>query len=113
MSKEKLKAKLLAEAEVAIEAMLAKQGAAEQMTMREIVGLAVESGQQIEAAVVKALSHEQAEGPKQVMVCEKCGKRLHHKGKRVRDVVTSAGEIRLERDYYYCASCKVGRFPPG
>ena len=113
MNKEELKAKLLSEAEAVIEAMLGKKGPREQMTMREIVALALESGQQVEAAVVGVLSQESAARPQEEIVCEQCGRRMHDKGKRLRDIVTSAGEARLERDYYYCGQCKVGRFPPG
>jgi len=113
MNKEELKAKLLAEAEASIERMLGRKGYDEQMTLREIVALAHESGRQIEEAVLEALSQEQAEGRQSVMLCEQCGRRMQRKGKRGRAVVTSAGETRLERDYYYCAHCKVGRFPPG
>ena len=81
--------------------------------MREIVELALESGQEVEGVVLKGLSNEQSEGPTGEVLCEQCGRRMHHKGKRWRDVVTSAGETRIERDYYYCADCKAGRFPPG
>jgi len=113
MSTAALRARLLAEAEATIDGLLAKAGSVEQMTLEEMVELALESGQQVEAAVVAALSQEQADGRGQTMVCEQCGSRMHYKGKRLRAVVTSAGETRLERDYYYCARCKVGRFPPG
>src|SRR5579859_4966708 len=113
MNKAELKAKLLAEAEAAIEKVLGNKGAQETLTLREIVALAHESGQRMEGAVLEALTQEQAKGPGEEVVCERCGKRMQHKGKRQRDIVTSAGETRIEREYYYCAHCKVGRFPPG
>ena len=113
MNKEQLKWKLLAEAEAAIENILANKGLDEQMTLREIVALAHESGQKMEGAVLEVLTKEQTKGPVEEVVCEQCGRRMHHKGKRKREVVTSAGETRIEREYYYCAHCKVGRFPPG
>ncbi len=60
--------------------------------MREIVALALESGQQMEAAVVEVLSHEQAGEPREGMTCVRFGRRMDYKGKRLRDIVTSAGE---------------------
>ena len=113
MNREDLKAKLLGEAEAAIEKMLTSKGYDEQMTLREIVALAHDSGRHMEAAVVEALSKEQTKERRAEVVCEACGRRMHYKGKRLRDVVTSAGETRIERDYYYCGPCKVGRFPSG
>lgn len=111
MKREELRAKLLAKAEAAIDEILAKQGPTEQMTMRDIETLALDSGRRIEEAMVEVLTHEHES--KLEMVCEVCGGRMHYKGKRLRDVVTAAGETRFERAYYYCARCKVGRFPPG
>jgi hypothetical protein len=113
MNKEELKAKLLAQAEAAIESVLANKGLDQKMTLREIVALAHESGQRMEGAVLEGLTQEQAEAPGEAVVCEQCGRRMHPKGKRVRDAVTSAGETRIERGYYSCAHCKAGRFPPG
>lgn len=112
MSTEELKAKLLAEAETVIDGMLSKQQSVAQMNLREIVALAQESGRQVATAVVSALS-QAGSNEKQVVSCEQCGQVMACKGKRSRDIVTSAGALRLERDYYYCACCKAGYFPPG
>jgi hypothetical protein len=112
MSTEELKAKLMGQAEAIIDGILAKKKPTEQMTLEDIVALALESGQQVEAVVLKALSNGQADEGSGPLVCAECGGRLHYKGKRGRDVVTAAGELRLERAYYYCTKCKVGRFPP-
>ena len=111
MQREELRAKRLAKAEAAIDEVLAKQGATDPMSLRDIERLALDSGQRMEEAMVEVLTHEYE--PKLDMVCEGCGRRMHYKGNRLRDVVTAAGETRFERAYYYCAHCKVGRFPPG
>ena len=111
MKREELRAKLLAKAEAAIDEVLAKQGPTEQMTLGDMERVALDSGQRIEEAIVEVLT--QAHEPKLALVCEVCGRRMHYKGRRMRDMVIAAGEIRFERAYYYCARCKVGRFPPG
>lgn len=45
--------------------------------------------------------------------CPDCGSALQPLGKQARTVVTTGGkEIRLERDYARCPSCRRGLFPP-
>jgi hypothetical protein len=101
MSTDELKAKLMTQAEAVIDEILAKKKPVEQMSLRDIVALALESGQQLEEAVLKTLSNEQPDTASSAVVCAQCGGRLHAKGKRGRDVVTAAGELRFEREYYY------------
>jgi hypothetical protein len=45
--------------------------------------------------------------------CERCGREMRHKGRKRRQVVTSQGEITLERERYHCAACAASVFPPG
>ena len=116
MTPEELKAKLLAEAEAAIDKMLAKRSPANKITMREISQLAIESGQQVQAAVLQSLAKasesESTLQRQEEPVCQRCGRRMGYKGKRTRQVVADGGETQVERDYYYCSRCKVGVFPP-
>jgi len=111
MNQEEVRTKLLAEATAAIDRMLEK-AAGKRLKMREIVALALESGQQIETAIGGTLGQGSEAPEPTAPLCEQCGGVMHHKGRRRRDIVTEAGETRLERTYYYCAACKVGRFPP-
>ena len=46
-------------------------------------------------------------------LCPDCGGKLRHKGKKLKRVVTVRGEVEVERDYYHCAQCGTGYFPPG
>ena len=86
MNKAEIRAKVLAEAEAAIDGILGKSGPVEDMTMGDIVRLALASGQQVEAAVVEALSQAAAGETKAGLVCEECGRAMHYKGRRLRDV---------------------------
>lgn len=118
MTPEELKAQLLAEAEAAIDRMMAKRSSSKQITLREISQLAVESGQRLQTAVLQTLvqdsaNNEQGASIGQKRVCPNCGKWMSYKGKRKRQVVADSGETSVERDYYYCSQCKVGVFPPG
>lgn len=114
MTPEEMKARLLVEAEAAIDKMLAKRSPANQISMREISELAIESGQQVQAAVLHSLTQasQSAELAQAQVVCRRCGGKMSYKGKRTRQVVADGGETAVERDYYYCSQCKVGVFPP-
>jgi len=46
-------------------------------------------------------------------VCGECGREMHYKGHKKRHIVSSTGEVTLERAYYYCERCRRGYFPPG
>lgn len=47
-------------------------------------------------------------------VCPHCGGVLRRRGKRTRTVVVAqqAQPLRLEREYLWCPTCRVGLFPP-
>ncbi len=114
MTDEELRARLLAEAEEAINEGLAEKPADNQMTLTDMERLVGRLGQQVQAKVLKELgqvSHEaqSAEAP----VCEGGGSRMQRRGMRPRHVVTEVGEVTLERADYGCPGCGAGLFPPG
>jgi hypothetical protein len=48
------------------------------------------------------------------MRCTGCGGELKPRGKHVRHLSTQGNQqIKLERHYGYCPTCRVGFFPPG
>ncbi len=114
MTDEELRARLLAEAEKAINDLLAQKPADNKMTLTDIERLVGRMGQQVQANVLKELgqvSHEahHVEAP----VCERCGSRMQRRGRRPRQVVTEVGAMTLERAYYVCPGCGASLFPPG
>jgi ribosomal protein L37AE/L43A len=114
MTDEELRARLLAEAEKAINDLLAEKPADNKMTLTDIERLVGRMGQQVQANVLKELgrvSHE-AHGV-EAPVCERCGSRMQRRGRRPRQVVTEVGEMTLERAYYVCPGCGASLFPPG
>ena len=114
MNQDKLKAGLMAEAEAAIDKILANKPTSEDITLREIEQLGLSGGKDFREAVLGNLVEESQVGvPKEAINYPECGAAMHYKGKRTKPVVTEAGEVRVERDYYYCATCKQGVFPPG
>jgi len=114
MTREELKRELMAKAEAAIDEMLAKKPANNKISLRDIEGLAIQTGQRLEAEVLGSLlassgTDSQADG----MVCTSCGRKMQRKGWRTRRVISEAGESEIKRPYYYCEQCKTGVFPPG
>lgn len=54
-----------------------------------------------------------AEQPLKSIKCQKCGVKLHQRGKHTRYLITEDRQsIRLERHYLVCPKCGVGLFPP-
>ena len=45
--------------------------------------------------------------------CPECEGPLQNKGKKRREIVHREGQVQVERNYYYCPTCKRGFFPPG
>ncbi len=114
MSRDELKAQLMAAAEQAIEAMLARKTAPEQIHLSEIERLAMETRGAIGAALVGGLVQEsEATRREAERRCPDCGEVMVQRGRRARRVVTEAGEVVVERDYCFCTRCGQHLFPPG
>ena len=111
MTPEELKARLLTEAEAIINEIIGQGQATQPRTLSEIEQAALKAGQQVKASVLAGLvaNTPPASGNDS---CPRCGGKLKAKGKRSKWVLTQAGEVRVERDYYYCEQCKTGFFPP-
>ena len=108
-----LKARLMAEAEAAIDQLLAARKAPAEASLADIEQVVLAAGQQIEQALTAELVTESAVEPAPWPSCPQCGRKMKNKGQRRRRVVTETGEIELERTYYHCAACGQGIFPPG
>ena len=112
-SEEEIKAQLMAEAEAAIDKLMAQRREQTTLTLTEIEDMALgfrqELGEKATQALAESVQSERVPGPS----CPICGKEMHNKGRKRRHVVTRSGEIKLERTYYYCEHCKQGFFPSG
>ena len=111
---EELKAKLMAKAEAVIDEMLINRKDPKEATLSDIEQAVLVAGQRLEQELTAELVAEstgevEGEWPK----CPECGGRMKAKGKRAKRLVTGQGEVKLEREYYYCAGCRKGIFPPG
>jgi uncharacterized protein with PIN domain len=91
---------------------LAERKLPAEASLADIERVALEAGHDIEQAIAEALAQESAASLPAWPNCPQCGQKMKHKGKRSRRVVTEAGEVEVERAYYYCATCHQGFFPP-
>ncbi len=108
-SRAELKAKLLARAEAAIDAMLNDERLHEKMTfsaIEQVIGGSEAEFRQ--AALEEIIAMQQATAK----TCPLCGGKLDNKGQRSKQVVSLRGETSLERTYYQCQACGHGYFPP-
>lgn len=111
-NKEDLKAHLMREAAEAIGRMLGEAEDKGRLTITDIEKLARKTGEQVMEEVTQALVEEESDQPVS-NTCPQCGKKMQYKGLKKRELITDTGEVRLERGYYYCKSCRTGIFPPG
>ncbi|MBP7694293.1 MAG: transposase family protein [Anaerolineales bacterium] len=107
-----LKARLMAQAEAAIEQMLAQRVAPAKASLADIERVTRTTGELFEQASVTELVAASGTAFSNWPVCPECGQKMKYKGSRRRRMVTETGEVALQRAYYHCAACKCGVFPP-
>ena len=111
MSEEELRARLLAEAEKALDKILAERPTADKITLRDIERLAVQASAAWSAEIQQALGEAGSVGHSGgEEICPKCGSRMQRRG-QVRRVVTDAGSSQVARVYCVCMSCGYSFFP--
>ena len=65
-----------------------------------------------EAMAGEVIDNQASVRPAPGPICTKCGKEMHYKGMKHKEISTMIGEVKLERGYYYCDRCRTGLFPP-
>jgi len=110
MTAEELEGQLRAEAETLIKRTVEKYRESEHKTLSEIEAAALAVGKGMKEATLKGLvaARPSEAAPES---CPTCGGTVQAKGKRVKWIQTQAGEVQVQRDYYYCAACRTGFFP--
>ena len=109
---QELKARMMAEAEQAIDKLLAGAKEKEALQLSDIERLVRTTGQRVMERLTGCLVEKEAQR-KESRICPECGRKMRYKGEKVRDLVTETGDVHLERAYYYCPTCRKGFFPPG
>lgn len=113
MTKEELRARVLAEVDKVINGMLAEKPASSQMRLADIERWVLETGQAVQAKLLKEVAQDCQEAQSgEAPICDGCQSRMQRRGIRPRQVVTEVGEMALERPYYVCPGCGASLFPP-
>ena len=109
---EKLKREFMEQARSVFERVMAEDGASLSLSEIEekVENLRFELTSKLVESKLK-LAVREGQGP--AGKCEGCGREMRDKGKKKRRVITSQGEIEIERTYTHCFHCGQGLFPLG
>ena len=108
------KSELMEIAEEQIDRLLEWSEEVEAPDMGEVEGKVLQLRKVVSEKMTEAVVNNQAAvHPVPGPLCEHCGREMHYKGMKRKEITSWAGEIKLERGYYYCDHCKSGLFPPG
>lgn len=111
-NRDELEKQLRAKAEEAIHTLLEALPDRADLTMADMEELIGKMGQDIMRETMQGVSQHEQDEPS-LVICQACQVQMQRRGKRKKRVVTKRGEIELERQYYVCAQCGRGAFPPG
>ena len=111
---EERRARLLAAAEAAIDELMMWEATHKEPNLTQIEEEALRLREGFGRAIVAAeLAGQEAQQPGAGVTCPVCGEEMRYKGRKRKVVESRAGEVAIERGYYYCPACKQGIFPPG
>lgn len=112
-SRGELKAKLMKEAERAIDDLLDWHLSTGEPNLGQVEEKVLELRQSLSEQMSQTVIEAQAAvrpvpGPS----CEQCGAEMRYKGQKALQVSSWVGDLQLDRGYYYCEQCRIGLFPP-
>lgn len=112
-SRGQMKAELMMEAEMVIDALLDEHERWQEPTLMEIEEVILDLRKQLGKRMTEVvLQSQEGVQPVEDPVCSSCGEKMSYKGMRGTVVESRVGVVRLERGYWHCDRCKSGLFPP-
>jgi uncharacterized protein with PIN domain len=111
--RDKLKKELQVQLETELDEMLARISDDTSLTLSEIEEMVLKTRQQMGQAMTQALADVESQAQAVEVNCEQCGRKMQNKGRKNKQVTAQSGELEVERNYYYCPTCREGFFPPG
>ena len=113
-SREEMKGALMREAEGIIDELLDWHMETSRPNLSQVEGKVLELRQRMSERMSQAvIENQEAVRPVPGPSCDSCGAEMRYKGMKGNRVSSWVGELKLERGYYYCETCRTGLFPPG
>jgi len=113
-SREAMKAKLMAEAEVIVDELVGWSDEVREPNLEQIEEIMLKLRKRLgERASEVILENQERVQPAKAPCCPHCGKEMRYKGQKETTVESRLGTLHLSRGYYYCSSCGEGFFPLG
>jgi uncharacterized protein with PIN domain len=108
-----IRAKLLAEAEQAIDELLDWIDHTPRPNLTQIENAVLKLRRQLSEQAAQAVIETQAaQQPVPGPLCPTCRREMHYKDTKVQTVESRVGQLRIARGYYYCEHCRQSVFPP-
>ena len=111
-TRSEIKATLLAEIEEELDKALDWQEKAENPNLTAFEKQALSIRKTIGIRVLQEVIKDEESDLPEETDCPTCKKHMERKGKRPQIIETRLGTLELEREYFYCKTCKEGVFPP-
>ena len=109
-----IRAKLLAEAEQAIDELLDWTDQTPRPNLTQIENAVLQLRRQLSEQAAQAVIEAQAaRQPVPGPLCPTCQHEMHYKDTKAQTVESRVGQLRIARGYYYCEKCRQSVFPPG
>jgi len=113
-TEEQRKARLMERAESLVDELLDWSANTPEPNLTEIEGILLDLRKQFSEEMAReVIEAQEAKHPVMGPACPKCGQEMRYKGQKRVEPQTWVGDVEIERGYYYCAGCEIGRFPPG
>lgn len=110
--REKLKKRLLEDYEKLLDNMLEDLPPVGEATLTDLERATGKFGANLVQKTLQDLASEDAKAEKKAVVCPDCGSKAHKRGKKPKQIISSQGDIVVERQYYVCVTCQKGFFSP-